>query len=252
MYDALNQGRVDPQRLRRALAALPLPRAADGRIVLAVDVSPWLRPDAPTSADRLFCHVHGRGKGNAQMIPGWPYSFVAALETGRTSWTAVLDAVRLGPADDATAVTATQLRDVVDRLIAAGQWKPGDPNIVIVADTGYDITRLAHVLADLPVELVGRLRSDRVLRLPKPPRPPGTTGRPPKHGPEIALDKPGTWPDTAAHDQHRHHPLRPGGRDQLGPGPPPADPPRLLDRPRRRTTDHRGHPDPAAGRAPAR
>ena len=195
MYDALNQGRVDPQRLRRALAALPLPRAADGRIVLAVDVSPWLRPDAPTSADRLFCHVHGRGKGNAQMIPGWPYSFVAALETGRTSWTAVLDAVRLGPADDATAVTATQLRDVVDRLITAGQWKPGDPNIVIVADTGYDITRLAYVLADLPVELVGRLRSDRVLRLPKPQRPPGTTGRPPKHGPEIALDKPGTWPE---------------------------------------------------------
>jgi hypothetical protein len=128
------------------------------------------------------------------MIPGWPYSFVAALETGRTSWTAVLDAVRLGPADDATAVTATQLRDVVDRLVTAGQWKPGDPNIVIVADTGYDITRLAYVLADLPVELVGRLRSDRVLRLPKPPRPPGTTGRPPKHGPEIALDKPATWP----------------------------------------------------------
>jgi len=65
---------------------------------------------------------------------------------------------------------------------------------VIVVDTGYDITRLAHVLADLPVELVGRLRCDRVLRLPKPPRLPGTTGRPPKHGPEIALDKPATWP----------------------------------------------------------
>ena len=193
MYDALNAGRVEPQRLRRTVASLPLPTVG-GRIVLAVDVSPWLRPDAPTSPDRLFCHVHGRGKGQAQMIPGWPYSFVAALETGRSSWTAVLDAVRLGPADDATAVTATQLRDVVDRLVTAGQWKPGDPNIVIVADSGYDITRLAHVLADLPVELVGRLRCDRVLRLPKPPRLPGTTGRPPKHGPEIALDKPGTWP----------------------------------------------------------
>ena len=66
-----------------------------------MDVSPWLRPDAPASAERLFCHVHGRAKNNAQLIPGWPYSFVAALETGRTSWTAVLDAVRLGPADDA-------------------------------------------------------------------------------------------------------------------------------------------------------
>jgi hypothetical protein len=46
------------------------------------------------------CHVYGRGKSNAQMIPGWPCSFVAALETGRTSWTALLDAQRLGPADD--------------------------------------------------------------------------------------------------------------------------------------------------------
>jgi hypothetical protein len=102
--------------------------------------------------------------------------------------------VRLGPVDDATAVTADQLRAVLDRLITAGHWQPGDPDIVIVADTGYDITRLAHVLADLPVELVGRLRSDRVLRLPKPPRGPAATGRPPKHGPEIALDKPVTWP----------------------------------------------------------
>jgi hypothetical protein len=109
MYDALNNGRLDYARLRRSLAALPVPRAADGRIVLAVDVSPWLRPDAATSPDRLFCHVYGRAKNNAQLIPGWPYSIVAALETGRTCWTAILDAVRLGPADDATAVTAAQL-----------------------------------------------------------------------------------------------------------------------------------------------
>jgi hypothetical protein len=172
MYDALNAGWVEPARLRRTLASLPLPRMGE-RIVLAVDVSPWLRPDAATSGDRLFCHVYGRAKGNAQLIPGWPYSFVAALETGRTSWTAVLDAVRLGPADDATAVTATQLRDVIDRLITAGHWQTGDPDIMIVADSGYDIPRLAYVLAELPVEFVGRLRSDRVLRLPKPVRPAG-------------------------------------------------------------------------------
>jgi hypothetical protein len=107
----------------------------------------------------------------------------------------VLDAVRLGPADDATAVTTAQLRAVIDRLIMAGHWRPGDPQILVVTDAGYDITRLAFVLADLPVELVGRIRSDRVLRLPKPPRVPGTNERPPKHGPEIALDKPATWPE---------------------------------------------------------
>jgi hypothetical protein len=140
MYDALGQGEVAPQRIRRTLTAGPLPRAADGRIVLAVDVSPWLRADAPTSPDRLFCHVYGRGKGQAQLIPGWPYSFVAALEPGRTSWTALLDAVRLSPADDATAVTAHQLRAVIGRLITVGQWRAGDPRILIVADAGYDVT----------------------------------------------------------------------------------------------------------------
>ena len=122
LYDAVN--RPDHvARLRRSLAGLPLPRAADGRLMLAVDVSNWLRPGAATSPDRLFCHVYGRGKGQAQMIPGWPYSVVAALEPGRTSWTAVLDAVRLGPDDDEAEVTAGQVRDVITRVIEAGHWR---------------------------------------------------------------------------------------------------------------------------------
>jgi len=65
VYDAVSQGRVEIARLRRTVARLPLPRSAEGRIVLAADVSPWLRPDAATSPDRLFCHVHGRGKAPA-------------------------------------------------------------------------------------------------------------------------------------------------------------------------------------------
>jgi hypothetical protein len=194
LYDAVNHGRISVPRLRRVLAGLPLPRAADGRLVLAVDVSNWLRPGAATSPDRLFCHVYGRAKGQAQMIPGWPYSVIAALEPGRTSWTAVLDAVRLGPADDEAAVTAAQVRDVITRLTGAGHWRPGDPAILVIFDAGYDIPRLSFLLADLPVEVLGRLRSDRVMQLPAPPRQPGTLGRPRKHGGELALSDPATWP----------------------------------------------------------
>ena len=84
LYDAVSHGRIAISRLRRVLAGLPLPRAADGRLVLAADVSCWLRPGAATSPERLFCHVYGRAKGQAQMIPGWPYSVIAALEPGRT------------------------------------------------------------------------------------------------------------------------------------------------------------------------
>src|SRR3954449_4849319 len=54
LYDALNCGQVDADRLRQTLAQLPLPRMFGGRIVLAVDATPWLRPDAETSPERGF------------------------------------------------------------------------------------------------------------------------------------------------------------------------------------------------------
>lgn len=195
LYGALNHGRLDADALRDLLISLSMPRFG-GRIVLTVDVSPWLRSDAACSPERLFCPVHGRSKAAAQIIPGWPYSFVAALTPDRTSWTAVLDAVRLGPEGEAIAVTAHQLRQVVERLIRAGQWQPGDRDVLVVMDAGYDVMRLAWLLSDLPVELVGRLRSDRVLRPAKPPRVYGPKGgRPPEHGPEFRLAKPETWPE---------------------------------------------------------
>ena len=198
LYDALNSGDVVIARLRRAVDTVPLPQWDDGRIRLACDVSNWLRPDAETSPGRLFCHTYARGKGNAQLIPGWPYSWVVALEPGRTSWTLPLDTARLGPEDDATEVTAAQLRDVIARLVAAGHWREGDPGIIIVLDAGYDLTRLAWLLRDLPADVTGRLRSDRVMYFPPPPRPPGANGRPARHGGRLALPEPGTWPAPAA------------------------------------------------------
>lgn len=194
LYGGLNRGHLDVARLRRALAGMPLPRTAEGRLVLAVDVSNWLRPDANTSPDRLFCHTYGRGRGSAQMIPGWPYSFVAALEPGRTSWTAMLDVVRLCPWDDAIAVTESHVREVFQRLYVAGQWRIGDPPVLVVVDAGYDVTRLAFLLADLPVELLGRMRSDRVLHFPPPLQPAGKRGRKPKRGAEFAFEIAATQP----------------------------------------------------------
>ena len=128
----MNCGRIDIARLRWSLACLPLPAwttggSAGGRCEQLAAAGRGHQPG------RLFCHCYARGKGNAQMIPGWPYSLVAALEPGRTSWTLPLDAVRLGPADDATAVTAAQVRQVVTQIIAAGHWRDGDPDILVAS-----------------------------------------------------------------------------------------------------------------------
>jgi hypothetical protein len=147
--------KVQAWRLRWALAGVPLPTWGDGRIRLAVDVSNWLRPDAATSPDRSFCHCYGRGNNSAQITPGWPYSLVAALEPGRTSWTLLLDAVRLGPDDDLATMTAAQVRGVIERIIAAGHWHDGDPDIMVIFDAGYEPARLARLLRDLPCRCWG-------------------------------------------------------------------------------------------------
>lgn len=192
LYDGLNAGRVDIARLRTAIGGLPLPRWPDGRIRLAADMSHWLRPEAATSPGRLNCHVHGKGRNGGHTEPGWTYSLVTVLGPGASSWTLPLDAVRLGPRDDDTQVAAAQLREVVARLAAAGHWKPGDPDILIVADAGYNVTRLAWLLAGLPVLLAARVRSDRVFYAPPPPREERASGRPQRHGAALKCSDPAT------------------------------------------------------------
>jgi hypothetical protein len=63
-----------------------------------------------------------------------------------------------------------------------------------VLDAGYEAPRIAWLLRDLPVEILGRMRSDRVLRRATPPRVYNFEGgRPAKHGSEFVFGDPATW-----------------------------------------------------------
>ncbi len=216
--------------------------------VLGADVSPWPRPAAtdqrPAASGRSATPT-ARGKGNAQTVPSWPYSLVMALEPGRTSWTAPLDTVRLNPNDDLTTVTAGQVCDVVRRLAEAGHHQNGDPDVLVVFDAGYDATRLAYLLADLPVELVDRLHSDRVFHLPAPPWQPGTTGRPRRHGPDFKFSDETTWgrPRTSPPPPRPPVTAPPSRPAETGstPAPPCAPPPEPATTAR--------YPSPCSGRA---
>jgi hypothetical protein len=248
LYDGLNHGQLGIGRVRNLIARQSIPRCDEGRIVLAIDVSHWLRPDANTSPQRLLCHTYGRGKGQAQMISGWPYSFFAALEPGRSSWTAVLDVMRVSPDGDYIGLAATQLRTVVEGLVAAGQWRSGDPEIWIIGDSGCDGPRLAFLLADLPVRILVRLCSDRVLRFPAPPREPGTRGRSVRHGTRFEFTDPATWPAPAhitSTDTSRHGAAPARSWDRL------HTKLTRVGRVRGVAADPGGHGDPVTGRAPA-
>ena len=87
---------------------------------------------------------------------------------------------------------AGQLREVIARLRQAGQWADGDPPVLIVTDAGYDVVRLAWLLRDLPVQLLGRVRSDRVFYAPAGGY--AGTGRPGRHGPAVKLSDAASWP----------------------------------------------------------
>src|SRR6185312_218569 len=58
---------------------------------------------------------------------------------------------------------------------------------------GYNIPRLAWLMAELPVDVIGRLKSSRVFcaRPERPARP--TRGRPALHGQPFSLNDPDSW-----------------------------------------------------------
>lgn len=134
-------------------------------------------------------------------------------------------------------VTAAQLRDVVGRLIRAGHHVPGDPDVLLVMDVGFDIIWLAWLLQDLPVVLVGQARSDWVFHAPRdgvlvPRRVPA------RHGRRLKLKVTSTWPGPQLGD-HEPRPTRMSG--------PSSRPPRLSEHPpdhhpSSQTTDTENHP----------
>src|SRR4051812_5961124 len=66
LYDALNWGRVEADRLRERLAKLPVSRMFGGRIVLAVDATAWLRPESNSARrGRGADSASGLGEGGA-------------------------------------------------------------------------------------------------------------------------------------------------------------------------------------------
>src|SRR5262249_14107494 len=99
------------------------------------------------------------------------------------------DAVRLGPDDELTAVTAAQVREVIGRLIAAGHWRAGDPG-----HPGDLRCRVRAGPAGIPAQGSARggggaagAQPGGVGALPRPPRQPGQKGRPVRHGRELKL-----------------------------------------------------------------
>ncbi|MEO9223346.1 MAG: NF041680 family putative transposase [Mycobacteriaceae bacterium] len=189
LYKALARGGIDPGAVRELLVAH---RPQDWPLVFAVDASTWARCDAECSPQRGFYYSASKHSAGQPIVAGWSYQWITQLCWDNNSWTAPLDAIRLRPGGDATEVTAAQLRDLVGRL-GQNQRTP-----TFVVDAGYDAPALTHELADVPLNLVVRIRDDRVFYAEPSAHRPGQAGRPRRHGQRFTCSNPATWPEPDA------------------------------------------------------
>jgi hypothetical protein len=188
IYQGLAEGRVAEDALRDLLVAV---RPRDWPLVFAIDGSTIARPEAETSPGRAFHHAAGpHGKDRA--VAGWSFQLLAQLCFTADSWTAPQDMVRV-ETGHGTAEAAGQIRAHAARLRAAGET--GVP--LYVTDAGYGAAELTWTLAAEiaagQVQVLARVRGDRVMYRDPAPRPPGKRGRAPRHGTRFECEDPATW-----------------------------------------------------------
>jgi hypothetical protein len=184
LYKALARGGIDAERLREVLVAY---RPKGGPAVFAVDASTWQRCDAETSPERGFYYHPSRHSAGQPIVAGWSYQWITQLGWAADSWTAPVDAARIPPDADVVFATIAQIRDLV-RLLG------GDGGVPLsVFDAGYDPIALSVGLAEDRAAVLVRIRCDRVFYTDPEPAPPGTVGRPRRHGDRFACADPHSW-----------------------------------------------------------
>jgi hypothetical protein len=198
LCDALSDGRIDVGALRRLFVqTLPQPRAGE-RPLWVIDGTLWPRPAAKSSAERTLGRFVTGGTPQSGIMAGWEYQWLVAIVEASGSWGLPLEVRRRTPqAGTATTVALSQLHAV----LAMGA--PASARPVLLLDSHYDVAAL--VQAELGVDILARLRSNR--RFYRPPGPYPGKGAPRKHGSVFRCAEPTThgtpdqtqWYDDATH-----------------------------------------------------
>jgi hypothetical protein len=189
--DALADGEVDADRCRKLVQTMAIEPGAGGRPVWALDGTVWPRPAARTSPERTYGHRTTAGIPPDGVVAAWEYEWLVAVPAPGTGWVLPLAVERRGPNDGTPTAVAIRL------LRAALARRPADaPRPVGTLDSGYDPVQLAR--ADLPLDLLVRLRSNRVFY--RAPGPYQGRGAPRKYGAVFRLADPATHgaPDASA------------------------------------------------------
>jgi hypothetical protein len=201
VYEALEDGQIDRPALIALFVDLLPQRLIGPRLVLGLDTSSILRPDAHTSRDRTLVYRANLPADATPVGPGWSFSTLVVLPDPVSSWTYILDNRRVPSSETARTIGVQQLQAILPRLPPI--W--GRPTLLL--DRRYSAAPWVQDTADLPLAQLIRARCDQVLYRPAPPRT-GKPGAPRKDGDRFQGRDPTThgvpdadWSGQDAHGQ---------------------------------------------------
>jgi hypothetical protein len=154
VYEALEDGKIDVEKLRRVwVEALLAARGEDELIWIAVDSSVIERPDAQTSEDRGIIHLSNLPLVRKPVGVGWTMSSVVLLPDTPSSWTPILDVERV-------ATKGTPIQVAIAQLQAL---KPlfGKRRVILRASRGYGTPEFLRACHELGISVLVRIKRDR-------------------------------------------------------------------------------------------
>ena len=187
LYKGLARGQIDRTRLRELLwRHAPLP-AEDDPVDISLDITPILRPDSQTLADRTLVHVANAPHGATPVQPG--FDMLGAMVVPEQPSAAVF------PLELCRIPSSLTHRQAVVALMES-LVKQTSRRIRFVLDREFGHAPFLLDTAELKADYLVRLRvNGKVYR--KPPAKTGQPGRPRLHGPMLQANKTDTqtFPD---------------------------------------------------------
>src|SRR3989440_2142656 len=159
VYEALEDGKIDVQRLRQAgVRALLADKGDHNPICIAIDTSGVKRDDADTSEDRGIIHVSNLPQVDKPIAVGWTFSSVVLLPDGPSSWAPILDQKRVPTSQTPIQVAIKQLKALRPLL--------GDRPVTVLADRAYGTPQFLRACLELGYRVIVRIKSNRKLYRP--------------------------------------------------------------------------------------
>lgn len=191
VYETLEDGQVDTARWTNVWTEALL-KQHEGAIWVSIDSTSIARPEAETSPDRGMIYLPNLPHATKPVSVGWQFSTVMLLPEEPSSWGAILSQQRIASQETAVSVAVSQLENLRSALPAS---------TALLADRWYATGPFVQACQRLQMPALIRLKRNRKLYRPAPPRLPRQRGAPRKDGDLFQGSHPQTWgePDASFH-----------------------------------------------------